>query len=92
MGPAPVRDADRTVMPPELVDQDGVRGHRQELSIVAVSTRVRLLSHVAPPDGRDLLSVVLGGFVELLHERCAGLDIGKKDVKVCVRTPSPNVT
>jgi len=30
------------------------------------------------------------GFVELLHERCAGLDIGKKDLKACVRTPSPS--
>jgi transposase len=28
--------------------------------------------------------------VELLHERCAGLDIGKKDLKACVRTPSPS--
>ncbi|MCA1704388.1 MAG: transposase, partial [Actinobacteria bacterium] len=26
--------------------------------------------------------------MELLHERCAGLDIGKKDLKACVRTPS----
>ncbi|HZE16917.1 MAG TPA: transposase [Mycobacterium sp.] len=25
--------------------------------------------------------------MELLHERCAGLDIGKKDLKACVRTP-----
>src|SRR5437763_3703082 len=31
-----------------------------------------------------------GGFVELLHERCAGLDIGKKDLKACVRTPNPS--
>lgn len=30
------------------------------------------------------------GFVELLHERCAGLDIGKRDLKACVRTPSPS--
>jgi hypothetical protein len=51
-GAALVRNADRTVMPPELVDQDGVGDHRQELSIVAVSTRVRLLSPVVPPDGR----------------------------------------
>ena len=29
-------------------------------------------------------------FVEVLHERCAGLDIGKKDLKACVRTPSPS--
>jgi transposase len=28
--------------------------------------------------------------MELLHERCAALDIGKKDLKACVRTPNPN--
>ena len=28
--------------------------------------------------------------MELLHERCAGLDIGKRDLKACVRTPSPS--
>lgn len=28
--------------------------------------------------------------MELLHERCAGLDIGKKDLKACVRSPSPS--
>lgn len=27
--------------------------------------------------------------MELLHERCAALDIGKRDLKACVRTPSP---
>jgi transposase len=27
--------------------------------------------------------------MDVLHERCAGLDIGKKDLKACVRTPSP---
>ena len=27
--------------------------------------------------------------MELLHERCAALDIGKKNLKACVRTPSP---
>jgi hypothetical protein len=26
--------------------------------------------------------------VAVLHERCAGLDISKKDAKACVRTPS----
>ena len=25
--------------------------------------------------------------MELLHERCAALDIGKMDLKACVRTP-----
>ena len=28
--------------------------------------------------------------MELLHERCAGLDIGKKDLTACVRSPSPS--
>jgi transposase len=32
--------------------------------------------------GRDVM--------ELVHERCAGLDIGKKDLKACVRTPNPS--
>ncbi|MET7717370.1 transposase, partial [Streptomyces sp. NPDC005407] len=26
--------------------------------------------------------------MDVLHERCAGLDISKKDAKACVRTPS----
>ena len=30
--------------------------------------------------------------MELLHERCAALDIGKKDLKACVRAPSPEQT
>src|SRR5665811_1371215 len=29
-----------------------------------------------------------GGVMDVLHDRCAGLDIGKKDLKACVRTPS----
>ena len=28
--------------------------------------------------------------MDVLHERCAGIDISKTDVKVCVRTPSGN--
>jgi transposase len=30
------------------------------------------------------------GVLELLHERCAAVDIGKKDLKACVRTPNPD--
>jgi hypothetical protein len=48
-----VRDADESVMPFELVSQDGVGDHRQELSIVAVSTRTRLFGPVVPPDGAE---------------------------------------
>ena len=33
-----------------------------------------------------------GGIVmELLHERCAALDIGKKELKACVRTAAGGV-
>lgn len=28
--------------------------------------------------------------MELLHERCAALDIGKRDLKACVRAPNPS--
>jgi transposase len=27
--------------------------------------------------------------VEIMHERCAALDISKRDAKVCVRVPDP---
>jgi len=27
--------------------------------------------------------------MDVLHDRCAALDIGKKDLKACVRRPSP---
>ncbi|MCX4405975.1 MULTISPECIES: hypothetical protein [unclassified Streptomyces] len=27
--------------------------------------------------------------MDVLHQRCAALDIGKKDLKACVRTPNP---
>lgn len=27
--------------------------------------------------------------MDVLHQRCAALDIGKKDLKACVRTPHP---
>jgi hypothetical protein len=60
MGSRPSGTPIITVMPSELVGEDGAGNHRQELSIVAVSTRVRLLSPVVPPDGRDLLLRRLG--------------------------------
>jgi transposase len=28
--------------------------------------------------------------MDVLHDRCAALDIGKRDLKACVRTPGPN--
>nr|MDQ5827982.1 hypothetical protein [Chloroflexota bacterium] len=50
-GAAFVRDADVSVMPVSSWSQYGAWGHRQELSIVAVSTRTRLFGPVVPPDG-----------------------------------------
>src|SRR5450759_4357452 len=52
-----------------------------------LSTRVRLLAPVVPPDGRAVVArPTNGGVMDVLHDRCAGLDIGKKDLKACVRT------
>jgi hypothetical protein len=52
MGAAFVRDADLSVMLSSSWSQDGVGDYRQELSIVAVSTRTRLFGPVVPPGGR----------------------------------------
>jgi hypothetical protein len=38
----------------------------------------------------SLIVVVVEGALELLHARCAAVDIGKKDLKACVRTPNPD--
>jgi transposase len=27
--------------------------------------------------------------MDVIHDRCAGIDIGKTDVKVCIRVPGP---
>lgn len=71
--------------------------HRGEPWIVTSSTRVKILTNpvlpeMAPGPGTrpDRSSVVLEGVcvVEVLHERCAGLDVSKTDVKVSVRVPS----
>jgi hypothetical protein len=36
----------------------------------------------------DLLSGFEEDGVDVLHERCAGIDIGKRDVKACIRVPA----
>jgi len=60
--------------------------------IVAVtSTRARffdlprLLTWTGASDGR--VEDWAGDGMDVLHDRCAALDVSKKDVKVCVRTP-----
>jgi hypothetical protein len=61
MGAAFVRDADLSVMLSSSWSQDGVGDYRQELSIVAVSTRTRLFWPCGPSGrARVSLSVFLG--------------------------------
>ena len=64
--------------------------------IVASSTSVKLLTYLVPPETRPARATARPGrsaaregltVVEVLHERCAGMDISKKDVKVCIRVP-----
>jgi len=63
-------------------------GTRENRGLLPVSTSVRLLMFFALPapdtildpsrrEGREVMDVV--------HPRCAGIDISKKDAKVCVR-------
>lgn len=59
----------------------------------AVLMRARaseFLIHPGPPGTTYDGFVRQGGSkaLDVLHERCAGLDISKKDAKACVRTPS----
>src|SRR5450759_5300438 len=55
-----------------------------------LSTRVRLFSPCGSSGRpRCMTRPRNGGVMDVLHDRCAGLDIGKKDLKACVRTPSP---
>src|SRR5665647_401699 len=56
-----------------------------------LSTRVRLFSPCGS-SGRPRCCCPVSRLEEkmdVLHDRCAGLDIGKRDLKACVRTPSP---
>lgn len=55
-----------------------------------MSTGVRFLVHPGPPGTAGVVALrERGTGVDILHERCAGMDISKRDAKVCVRTPSP---
>lgn len=46
----------------------------------------------ASPGGAHRVGLETGGgmSMEVLWERCAALDISKRDVKACVRVPNPN--
>src|SRR5271166_1946521 len=63
---------------------EGFRGNR---GLVPSSPSVRLLNLLPSPRRTPNLAVWEGetSAVEVVHARCAGLDISKRDAKVCVR-------
>src|SRR5215203_208397 len=52
-----------------------------------MSTSVRLTLSFGPPRVEPVLVGTGGGslIMEVVHERCAGMDVSKRDAKVCVR-------
>src|SRR5215217_9092798 len=56
--------------------------------IAASSAWVCVLAE-GPPDGAHRWRCGGGIPMEVMHERVAGLDIGKATLTVCVRTPGP---
>src|SRR6201997_1872240 len=63
---------------------EGFHGNR---GLVPSSPSVRLFESSCPPHNghRRRASEMGESAVEVVHARCAGLDISKKDAKVCVR-------
>src|SRR5271168_2659123 len=63
---------------------EGFRGNR---GLVPSSPSVRLLNLLPSPRRTPNLAVWEGetSAMEVVHARCAGLDISKRDAKVCVR-------
>ena len=66
------------------------RGTHENRGLLPLNTSVRLLKYLALC-GSDTRKVneCKGGIVDIVYYRCAGLDISKRDVKVCVRTQEP---
>jgi len=72
-----------------------MRQHRDRAQIVHTSQSTRLIRVCAgtthcwagEKDIRDEQDVPRRDEVEILYERCAGLDVHKKNVKVCLKTP-----
>jgi len=65
-----------------------VEGCHENRGLLPSSTSVRLLNLPCLPRGGPLSAVAgvrTGAGMELVHPRCAGLDVSKRDAKVCVR-------
>jgi hypothetical protein len=77
-----------SVVPASLQVSMVVEGCHGNRGLLPSSTSVRLLIFLALPgtDNCELAGSSRGGTVmELIHPRCAGLDVSKRDAKVCVR-------
>jgi hypothetical protein len=71
----------------EPVSQHGDGGLPREPWIGAIEPERQTFESPAPPRRTPNLAVWEGetSAVEVVHARCAGLDISKRDAKVCVR-------
>jgi hypothetical protein len=72
----------------EPVGQHGAEGCHGNRGLLPSSTSVRLLIFLPSPGRTPAGPVVPGGelvVMDLVHPRCAGVDVSKRDAKVCVR-------
>ena len=69
----------------EPVVQHGGGGLHGNRGLLPVSTSVRFLNIPVLPATNTICCRVEVEVMEVVHSRCAGLDISKKDARVCVR-------
>jgi len=69
-------------------------GYHENRGMLPSSTSIRLLKLLALPGPDAICSWTGEGSenMEVVHARCAGLDVSKRDVKVCVRLQEPGRT
>ena len=63
---------------------EGAHGNR---GLLPSSTSIRLRSSPALP-GADIWRQRRESAVDVIHPRCAGIDVSKRDAKLCVRIAS----
>src|SRR3954452_6639340 len=65
-------------------------GPSRHLELLSSCTRHSVVDRLAPPIPPRVVPMVRRPLVDVLIERCAGIDIGKDEVVACVRTPAPS--
>lgn len=68
-----------------------VEGSHENRGMLPLSTSVRLLNFLALPGSDTVGQLNAKGVsgMDVVHPRCAGLDVSKRDAKVCVRRQEP---